>query len=57
MLPVNSATKALPRQRCRRKNTIELHSANRAYPPLVFYGQDRKKVKIFGKHVGLIRKE
>jgi repressor LexA len=41
----------------RRKNTIELHSANPAYPPLIFRGQDRYKVTIIGKYVGLIRKQ
>lgn len=41
----------------RRKNKIELHSANPAYPPLVFHGRDRKKVKILGEYVGIIRRE
>lgn len=41
----------------RRKNTIELHAANPAYPPLIFRGQDRKRVRILGKYVGLIRRE
>lgn len=40
----------------RRKTTLELHSANKAYPPLVFTGKDRKRIRIVGKYVGLIRK-
>ena len=39
----------------RRKNVIELHSANRRYPPIIFKGKDRKKVRVVGKYVGLIR--
>ncbi|MBC2717379.1 MAG: repressor LexA [Desulfobacteraceae bacterium] len=39
----------------RKKNTLELHSANRKYPPIIFKGRDRKKVRIVGKYVGLIR--
>ena len=39
----------------RKKNVIELHSANRKYPPFIFKGKDRKKVRIVGKYVGLIR--
>jgi repressor LexA len=39
----------------RRKNVIELHSANRKYPPIIFKGKDRQKVRIVGKYVGLIR--
>lgn len=37
-------------------NTLELHSANPNYPPLRFSGRARKKVKIIGKYVGLIRR-
>ncbi len=39
----------------RRKNVIELHSANRKYPPMIFKGKDRQKVRIVGRYVGLIR--
>lgn len=39
----------------RRRNVIELHSANKAYPPMIFKGQARQKVRIVGKYVGLIR--
>lgn len=39
----------------RKRNVIELHSANRGYPPIVFKGRDRKKVRVVGKYVGLIR--
>ncbi|MDA3896386.1 MAG: transcriptional repressor LexA [Desulfobacteraceae bacterium] len=39
----------------RKKNVIELHSANRKYPPIIFKGKDRKKIRIVGKYVGLIR--
>jgi repressor LexA len=39
----------------RKKNILELHSANRKYPPLVFKGKERKKVRIVGQYVGLIR--
>ena len=39
----------------RRKNIIELHSANRKYPPIIFKGKNRKKIRIVGKYVGLIR--
>ncbi|MCF8025804.1 MAG: transcriptional repressor LexA [Desulfobacteraceae bacterium] len=37
-------------------NTLDLHSANPAYKTMRFYGAKRKKVKIIGKYVGLIRK-
>jgi repressor LexA len=39
----------------RKKNTLELHSANRKYPPIIFKGRDRQKVRIVGRYVGLIR--
>ncbi|MBC2715020.1 MAG: repressor LexA [Desulfobacteraceae bacterium] len=39
----------------RKKNTFELHSANSIYPPMIFKGRDREKVRIVGKYVGLIR--
>ena len=41
---------------CRRGNTVALHSANSAYPPMVFSGRDQARVRIVGKYVGLIRK-
>lgn len=41
----------------RRKNTVELHAANPEYPPLIFRGKDRKRVRILGEYVGLIRRE
>jgi repressor LexA len=40
----------------RKPNTVELHSANPAFPPMVFTGKERKKVRIVGKYVGLIRR-
>ena len=39
----------------RRKNAIELHSANSAYPPMIFKGREREKIRIAGKYAGLIR--
>jgi repressor LexA len=39
----------------RKKNVIELHSANPKYPPMIFKGKYRQKVRIVGKYVGLIR--
>ncbi len=39
----------------RKRNVIELHSANRKYPPMIFKGKDRQKVRIVGRYVGLIR--
>ena len=41
---------------CRRGNSVALHSANSAYPPLVFIGRDQVRVRILGKYAGLIRK-
>ena len=40
----------------RKKNAIELHSANIKYPPIIFKGKERGKVRIVGKFVGLIRR-
>jgi len=42
-----------------RKNQYktELHSANRAYPPIVFSGRQRSRIRIIGKYVGIIRRE
>ncbi|MFO7559934.1 MAG: transcriptional repressor LexA [Desulfobacterales bacterium] len=40
----------------RKRNVIELHSENSAYPPLIFTGNNRKKVRIVGRYVGLIRR-
>ncbi len=39
----------------RTNEAIELHSANDAYPPLIFNGSDQAKVEILGKLVGIIR--
>jgi len=41
----------------RRKNVIELHSKNSAYAPIILKGRDRKKIRIVGKYVGLIRRD
>jgi repressor LexA len=38
------------------KGTAELHSANRAYPPMVFSGSQRGRIRIIGKFVGIIRR-
>ncbi len=40
----------------RKRNAIELHSENSMYPPLIFTGDNRKKVRIVGRYVGLIRR-
>ncbi len=40
----------------KKRNTLELHSANPAYPVMRFSGESKKKVRIVGKYVGLIRK-
>lgn len=41
----------------RRKSTvIELHAANSRYPPLVFRGRERGRIKILGRLVGVIRR-
>ncbi|MFP3979754.1 MAG: transcriptional repressor LexA [Desulfobacterales bacterium] len=40
----------------KRAGTLELHSANPAYKTIRFSGAKRKKVKIIGRYVGLIRK-
>jgi len=41
----------------KKRSTLELHSANPAYPAMRFSGKARQKVKIIGKYAGLIRKE
>jgi repressor LexA len=41
----------------RNKDSIELHSANSRYPPMVFQGSDAEKVRIIGKYVGIIRRK
>jgi repressor LexA len=41
----------------KKRNTIELQSANPAYPAMRFYGHKKKRVRIIGKYVGLIRKD
>ena len=38
------------------KGTTELHSANSAYPPMIFSGWHRGRIRIVGKLVGIIRK-
>jgi repressor LexA len=38
------------------KGTTELHSANSAYPPMVFSGWQRGRIRIVGKFVGIIRR-
>lgn len=35
--------------------SVELHSANEEYKPLIFTGKDRSKVRILGKLIGVIR--
>jgi repressor LexA len=35
--------------------TIELHAANPAYSPLIFTGEERSRVRIVGKLIGIIR--
>lgn len=39
----------------RTKEEVELHAANEEYEPLVFRGEDRSKVRILGKLIGVIR--
>ena len=41
----------------RKKERLELHSANRIYAPLVFDGDERAKVRIIGEFVGLVRRK
>ncbi|MCF8025114.1 MAG: hypothetical protein K9K82_06465, partial [Desulfobacteraceae bacterium] len=40
----------------KKRNSLELHSANPAYKVMRFYGAKSQKVKIIGRYVGLIRK-
>nr|MBF0222742.1 transcriptional repressor LexA [Desulfobulbaceae bacterium] len=40
----------------RKKDHIELHAANPAYPPLIFPKEEMARVKIVGKYVGIIRR-
>lgn len=40
----------------KQRGLLELHSANPDYPPLQFFGRSRRKVRILGKYVGLIRR-
>ncbi len=37
--------------------SIELHSANPAYQPLIFKGKDRARVRILGKLIGVVRRK
>ncbi len=39
----------------KKRNTLELHSANPAYKAMRFYGQRKNRVTIVGLYVGLIR--
>jgi len=41
----------------RNQYKTELLSANRAYPPIVFSGRQRSRIRIIGKFVGVIRRE
>lgn len=38
------------------RSATELHSANSAYQPLVFKGRERRRIRIVGKFVGIIRR-
>ena len=40
----------------RRKGRIELHSANSAYSPIIFLDEERAKVTIVGRLIGVIRR-
>jgi repressor LexA len=40
----------------RKKGKIELHSANPAYAPLIFKGDERTRIQIIGKLAGEIRR-
>ncbi|MCK5193127.1 MAG: repressor LexA [Desulfobulbaceae bacterium] len=40
----------------RKKGKIELHSANQAYAPLIFKGEERVRIQIIGKFAGVIRR-
>ena len=40
----------------RKKNRIELHSANSDYAPFVFQGEEQGRVEIIGKYLGVIRR-
>ncbi len=37
------------------RSATELHSANSAYEPMIFSGPDRKRIRIVGECVGIIR--
>ncbi len=37
------------------KGSVELHPANEEYEPLIFSGEERSKVEILGKLIGVIR--
>lgn len=39
----------------RNNGGVELHAANEEYGPLIFKGEERSKVKILGKLIGVIR--
>ena len=40
----------------KQQNKIALHPANSSLQPLIFEGRDRKKVRVLGKFVGIIRR-
>ena len=39
-----------------KNNTVELHSANPDYDPICFKGNERKRLRVIGKFIGLIRR-
>jgi repressor LexA len=41
----------------RKKGSIELQASNPAYPPLIFKGKNRARIKILGKLIGVVRRK
>jgi repressor LexA len=41
----------------RKKGSIELQASNPAYPPLIFKGRNRARLKILGKLIGVVRRK
>jgi len=41
----------------RKKGSIELQASNPAYPPLIFKGRNRARIKILGKLIGVVRRK
>ena len=39
----------------RNNGGVELHAANEEYEPLIFSGENRSKVRILGKLIGVLR--